>query len=511
MRLGRSCLLLFALFGLFYGGRVQAQAYPELHWQAFFGSPYDDIPAKILKSPDGTLLIGGSIGTGNGGEDCTDIWVAKIDTLGKLIWERGFGGSGCDEIRDMVVTPDSGVIFVGISNSFIEHAEKGQEAFQGDYFIGKVSKVGEIEWLKSYGGLDVDGAYAIAKSEAWPEYVIAGVSNSQNFDVQTELPMANLWCVKIDELGKKRTAWAFGGSKHDWAYSIGACRDGDYVFAGYTNSEDIDGTERRVNGDGWIGRIDRYGAVKWQRIYSGKLEDFFTKVIEDKEGRMVAVGNFESEEKGKQFWFLKLTADGKKIYERIFGDKMDEFATSIAACSDGGYIMTGYSKYIDLANKYIKGGEDFWVFRLNHAGEIQWVNTFGGRDNERGVDVVEYRPGVYYALGMKRNNFEKQGAVDRGNDFWVLRIDEQTCDDVPISIYLSLKDNTAYVDKGFKLRAITPKGERFLWDFGDGTTSTEREPVKKYELPGVYEIKVTVYITETCSKTYTHPNFLMVW
>lgn len=489
----------------------EAQSYPELKWQKFFGTPYQDIPAKLLIAPDGNLMIAGSIGTGNGADDCTDIWMAKVDTLGNKIWERSFGGSGCDEIRDMVATLDSGFIFAGISNSFIEHPEKGQQEFQGDYFIGKVDKRGEIEWLKSYGGLDVDGAYSIAKSEAWPEYVVAGVSNSQNFDVETQLPMANNWCLKIDESGKKRTSWAYGGSKHDWAYSIDACLEGDYLFAGYTNSEDIDGTERRTNGDGWVARIDRFGVVKWQRIYSGKLEDYFSKVIEDREGRAVLVGNFESDEKGKQFWFLKLTADGKKMYERIFGDKMDEFATSIAQCADGGYIMTGYSKYIDLANKYIKGGEDFWVFRLTPTGEIKWMNTFGGRENERGVDIVEYRPNVYYALGVKQNTFEQYGRLNKGNDFWLIRIDDRQCEDVPIEVYMSIKDNTAYVGKGFKLKAITPKGENFLWDFGDGTTSNEKEPVKKYDTPGVYEIRVTVFVNENCHKTYTLPNYLMVW
>ena len=151
-----------------------------------------------------------------------------------------------------------------------------------------------------------------------------------------------------------------------------------------------------VQPGGWVGRLDRgAGRVIWQRIYSGKLEDYFVKVIEDPDGKVVLCGNFESEKKGKQFWFLKLTADGKKIYERIFGDKMDEYATSIAPTADGGYVMTGYSKYINLSNRYIKGGEDFWVFRLNGRGDVIWTNTFGGRDNERGVDIIEYRPNVY--------------------------------------------------------------------------------------------------------------------
>jgi hypothetical protein len=30
-------------------------------------------------------------------------------------------------------------------------------------------------------------------------------------------------------------------------------------------------------------------------------------------------------------------------------------------------------------------------------------------------------------------------------------------------------------------------------------------------VPGVYEIKVTVFITENCHKTYTLPEYLMVW
>lgn len=490
---------------------LPAQSYPNLRWQKFYGTEFDDVPARILKAPDGNLFIGGSRGTSLGTSNCTDVWVIKVDTMGRIIWERPFGGGGCDELRDMVVTPDSGVIFVGASSSFIEHPEKGQEEYQSDYFIGKITKEGDIEWLKSYGGLDVDQAFCIAKSESWPEYVVGGVSNSQNFDVQTELPLANLWTVKIDELGTKRTAWTFGGNRHDWGYSLAACPDGDFIFAGFTSSEDIDGTERRTNGDGWVGRFDRYGAVEWQRIYSGKLEDYFSKVLVDAEGRIVLIGNFESEENGKQFWFMKLTPQGKKLYERIFGDNSDEFATSITECADGNFVMVGYSKYINLANKYIKGGEDFWVFKLNPKGEVLWAKTYGGRDNERGVDVVEYRKGVYYALGVKRNNFENNGAVDKGNDFWLLRIDEETCADIDVKIYLSVPNNTAYAKKNFKLKALTDRGERFLWDFGDGTTSTDKEPVKAYDVPGVYEIKVTVFITENCHKTYTLPEYLMVW
>lgn len=509
----RNIHLLFSVLAFFICQNLTAQSFPVLEWQKFFGGEEDEEATTLIKTKDGNLMIGGIVA--EGGDErtsCTDMLMMKVTPNGQKLWERRFGVSGCDELRDMVETPDTGVIFVGVSSAFISHPEKGEQPYQGDYFVGKLDVKGDIEWIKTYGGLDMDQAYSITRSETWPEYIVAGASLSQNFDVATTLGMTNFWGLKIDEMGDQRTGWAFGGNRHDWAYAIDGTRDGDYVFAGFTNSEDIDGTARRTNGDGWVGRIDRYGAVRWQRIYSGKFEDYFTDIFEDEDGRLIVCGNFESETRGKQFWFLKLTASGKKIYEKIFGDEdVDEFALDIEPCESGGYIITGYSKAIALKNKYIKGGEDFWVVRLDDKGRIMWSDTYGGRADERGAAIVEYSPGVFYALGTKRNDFILGGIKDNKKDFWLLKISEENCDDIDIDVYLSLKDYTAYVDKNFKLKANVPGAVGYKWDFGDGTTSNLKEPVKKYEIPGVYEVKVTVYLNENCSKTQSLPEFIMVW
>jgi PKD repeat protein len=46
-----------------------------------------------------------------------------------------------------------------------------------------------------------------------------------------------------------------------------------------------------------------------------------------------------------------------------------------------------------------------------------------------------------------------------------------------------------------------------LWDFGDGTTSTEENPWHKYELQGIYNVKLTVKTVEGCvdSSTFATP------
>lgn len=42
-------------------------------------------------------------------------------------------------------------------------------------------------------------------------------------------------------------------------------------------------------------------------------------------------------------------------------------------------------------------------------------------------------------------------------------------------------------------------GLSWLWDFGDGTTSTEKTPVKIYENPGTYTVRLTVTDPNTCN------------
>ncbi len=45
-------------------------------------------------------------------------------------------------------------------------------------------------------------------------------------------------------------------------------------------------------------------------------------------------------------------------------------------------------------------------------------------------------------------------------------------------------------------------GHDFLWDFGDGSTSTQENPVHLYPTTGTYTIKLTAYDTTTCNKVH---------
>lgn len=69
---------------------------------------------------------------------------------------------------------------------------------------------------------------------------------------------------------------------------------------------------------------------------------------------------------------------------------------------------------------------------------------------------------------------------------------------------LSFNNNTA---QGYNLYAL---GYRFLWQFGDGDTSTSAVPSHAYQHPGSYTVSLTVISPNGCDSTVVKPNFITI-
>src|SRR6266404_3538563 len=85
--------------------------------------------------------------------------------------QKAIGGSAADYFTCMVATSDSGLIAGGtsFSDKSFEKSENGRG--NGDYWVVKTDKLGNIQWDKTIGGSDndnlksliqtVDGGYAL--------------------------------------------------------------------------------------------------------------------------------------------------------------------------------------------------------------------------------------------------------------------------------------------------------------------------------------------------------------
>ncbi len=487
-----------------------AQVFPHLSWQRFYDNEGDDIPEALVRTSDGHLVLGGnSLLTGDDKQPCPNAWLVKVDTAGKLIWQQEIGLSGCEELRDLAATEDGGVIFTGVTGSLINRREKGDERYWGDYFIGKLDSAGAVEWLESYGGSQLDQANAIIQG-VYREYLIVGSSHSDDGDVPENHGMSDLWVLKIDTRGYPRLSQVIGGNRSDWGTGISLCQNGDYLIAGFTNSPMSRAATASIYGSGLLLRMTQAGVVTWKREITSPHGGYFEAVTELPDGRILLAGHRQTEAGDNDFWWMLLNDRGKLIREFVPAGENDEYLTSLSLCPSGqAVLLGGYARSLGSQDYFEKGGEDFWVMKVNAKGELEWRNTYGGPGDERCRDVLAYRPGLYFAVGEKYNEFTRPDGHDK--DFWLLRIEEVSEDSIEAGIFVRADDYRINRQTPTRFRARYRYGDRFLWDFGDGTTSREEQPLKTYDLPGVYEVRLTVFVNDQCYQTVTLPQKLEVW
>ncbi|MCB0856081.1 MAG: PKD domain-containing protein [Bacteroidetes bacterium] len=496
--------------GIFSAGK--AQLFPQLVFQKFYDNLGDDMARRLVKSTDGHLIIGGNTvmydSTGTG---CSNIWVIKVDTSGFVIWEREIIMDGCEELRDMIPTKDNGLMFTGVTTSLIPHDERGDANYWGDYFIGKVDEFGNVEWLESYGGSNLDHANGIVEG-IYREYMIVGGSHSADNDVGRNYGMSDVWSLKLDSRGKPRSSKVLGTQESEWANAVAVCKNGDYLIAGYSNSSPLESSRLSPFGNGLLIRMNRSGAVLWEKKFPCPRGGYFMTTKEREDGKLMVAGVYESKHTGKDFWWLSLDSEGNRLKEVILNGYDDEYISRVEICSDQGSLFSGYSIPKGRMSEYSKGGEDFWMIRTSSYGEIVWKKTYGGPDDERCADALEYSPGVYYAVGEKFNRFSSDPNRRKNDkDFWLLKINELPSDSIQAGIFVRGDDNKITRQQPTRFRARYKYGERFLWDFVDGTTSTEEQPLKTYDISGMYDVKLTVFVNENCQETIILNPPLEVW
>jgi hypothetical protein len=138
--------------------------------------------------------------------------------------------------------------------------------------IVKLSSSGSVEWFKLLGGSDTDRANSIKQT---PDggYIVAGSSYSNDGDVTNNHGNADYWVVKLTDIGNISWEKSYGGSGEDVANSIDLTLDGGYIVTGHTWSFDGDISSNQGFIDYWVLKLNVNGVIEWDKTYGGSLVD----------------------------------------------------------------------------------------------------------------------------------------------------------------------------------------------------------------------------------------------
>jgi hypothetical protein len=155
----------------------------------------------------------------------------------------------------------------------------------------------------------------------------------------------------------------------------------------------------------------------WWRTFGGTEADYGNDIVECRSGGYAIIGGSISfGNSSTAVWLLRINANGELIWNQTFGGVNGDSGTALQECSDGGFIITGYSR------TYTHGRQDIWLIRTDAAGNLVWHQYFGGFDTDHGMDVIEVSDGGFALIGNTRSF----GSVDpatqiRTYDIWLIR------------------------------------------------------------------------------------------
>lgn len=168
-----------------------------LLWTRTYGGSQQETASDLLPLDDGGFLVMASAhssdGDVTGAHGGQDMWVLKVNANGDLLWQRTFGGSGF-ELGILAAPTDDGYLLCGSTfsgNGNIEghHGDR-------DLWLAKIDEQGGLVWQRCLGGSASDQGWLRAELEDG-SLVAFGYTESNDGDVSGNHGGRDLWVVKL--------------------------------------------------------------------------------------------------------------------------------------------------------------------------------------------------------------------------------------------------------------------------------------------------------------------------
>jgi hypothetical protein len=320
---------------------------------------------------EGSVQIGGVSLTSNGGKD---VFFGKLNNMDQWLWVRSLGTSS-DDALPVMTQANNGEIVLGGSFEGTINIDGNSYTSAGMYdgYIARFNTDGL--WMTSWsiGGSGNDRVLALATNPTNNEILVAGeFSGLATFGPTTTGNISQLL--------------ATGGT--------------DVFFIRYTQGRCAPIIE----------------SFKMGNAYNDKLGG----VAYDQSGNVIVCGGIFRPIDGNYDAFIsRFDFLGSPIFVKYFGGNGDDIATAVSVNTNNEIYAGGYfsnSMILDGNSLVSNGKDDAFLSRLNLKGEVIWVNTFGGTEDDVVRKINAENNGKIWILGESNSsNFNFDGINPNGN------------------------------------------------------------------------------------------------
>ncbi len=384
--------------------------------------PAGNIYANGVISGTGTF---GSINVpGTGGDD---IFLAKYDPNGNVLWARSAGGNGTEVPGKMAVDGNGNIYIIGYFYSSIMIAGLdtlvNDSAGLSDIFIVKYDSSGAVIWAKREGGKSGDFGSGIAVDNVGNVYITGSFNGDAVFGNDTlhaHGAYPDLFTVKCNSSGA--VVWARGGEdvSTDVGVDIAVDASQNVYVTGYFHLAFFFGNDfvnYQGSYDTFLLKYDAGGNPVWGRcVAGGSGIDQVTDMVIGPTGNLYLTGFFDSPTIALDtltfynhaapfydIYILGYDSSGNSLWARIAGGTSEDVANGITLDPQGNVAITGIfeSSFIQFGFDTLFNAGVFNIFatRYNAYGSVLWVKQAGGTAQDIGWGIASDNSGNFYVTG----------------------------------------------------------------------------------------------------------------
>ncbi len=297
-----------------------------------------------------------------------DIFLVKYNANGNVLWAKSVGGQGDEEATSVAVDASGNAYVTGIFDSstltFGSYTLTNVSMSENDIFLAKFDVNGNVLWAKSAGGTYPANASAnsVAVDVSGNAYITGSFQSSTiifGSDTLTSAGYVDLFLAKYNTNGNMLWAKRAGGIYNDVGVSVAADASGNIYVTGNFQSPTItfdSDTLTSLGGygyDTYLAKYDTYGNVLWAKSAGGTSDDAVTSIAVNASGNAYITGWFESStitfgsniltntNSFDDIFYVKYDASGNVIWATKFGSTGDDMAYSIAMDVSGNACLVG--------------------------------------------------------------------------------------------------------------------------------------------------------------------------
>ena len=404
---------------------VKTNSAGQVVWAVKAGGSADERGNAVVVDASGNVYITGYFqGTASFGATTLtsaglqDVFVAKYDNAGTLLWARRAGGTGADISSGLAVDNNGNVIITGEFKNTADFGAVNLTAQSADAFVCKYDAAGTVLWAKAGAGTDNGRGLDVAVDAAGNIYGIGQFSNDITFDVlQTNNILNAVYLVKFNAGGAEQWFRKIGGASSNIAYSIDIDASsnvyltgdftGNLVFFPNTATPLTSAYANRI----FLAKYDNAGALLWAKAAGSDSELSSRRVIIGTAGEVYIGGWFKctfSEYSAaygegtfnsvgfKDGFVARYDQAGTRVWARNMGGVKDDYVTGIApAANDKPLISAVFLDDIKIPYKPIYSFEYPTIRDTTVIG----TNTYCGDNNYNRFIFSETKGGSDFIYG----------------------------------------------------------------------------------------------------------------